>query len=200
MVPDYLITISNVDELDEMKITGHGETYFNERTVERRCGGVEARAMKVPVEYRLKSRKGDRTYNNFDHSNGGKGPMELRLESFGRVRALVIGPRGEGSKDLHRLIDEAAAIGAERGWRMMGARSVRDAREAFISRIKRSVGITAVRAAARLKRERLQFFLAGGGAKATGRRTEGQARFYSMREVYHDLFSGYGANSRHRGC
>ena len=93
-----------------------------------------------------------------------------------------------------------AAVGAERRWRAIGARSVRGARSVFVSRIRRSIGITAVRAAAKLKRERLQLFLSGGGARAAGRRTAGQARASSMREEYHDHYFGWGANSKRNGC
>ena len=35
--------------------------------------------------------------------DGQSGPLVRRLESFGRVRGLVVGPWGECSKDMHAL-------------------------------------------------------------------------------------------------
>ena len=40
-------------------------------------------------------------------SEGQSGPLVIRLESFSRVRGLVVGPWGECSTDMHALITGA---------------------------------------------------------------------------------------------
>ena len=115
------------------------------------------------------------------------GPMERRLNNFGQIRSLVIGPRGEGSKDIHRLINMTSEIAAEHRWREMGARSVDEARIVFRGRMRRSIGITAVREAAKLKRERLGIVL-GDGKAAETRRRWGAHFSRKMQEEYYACF------------
>ena len=52
---------------------------------------------------------------------GQTGPLVQRLEGYGKLWGLVVGPWGEGSKDLHTLISVIGksmvdARGRERGW------------------------------------------------------------------------------------
>ena len=170
LFPDFLIDWGPEypDELCNVKCC-QGKSYFDARSVEDRCGGVERRARRVPSEYRRKARKADREYNDWDAESNGPGPVESRLAGFGTVRALVFGPRGEVSKDVERLIRKAAEVGAERRWRLMGARSQQEARAALLFMMRRSIGITAVRANAKMMRERLGLVL-GNGAAASKRR------------------------------
>ena len=70
--------------------------------------------------------------NNWDREQNGPGPVELRLKSFGAVKALVFSPRGESSKDVGSLIKACAESGGERRWRELGARSAVEA-TAFIA-------------------------------------------------------------------
>jgi len=197
LVPDFLINFraSGTSELNELKIVNHCPTYFRADTVNVRCGGVRRRASKVHKEYVNKCRKADVEYNGFDPSTGGKGPMERRLAEFGQVRALVIGPRGEGSDDLHRFVTITSEIAAERRWRGIGARNQQEARSVIKGRMIRSIGITAVREAARMKRERLGVALGDASAANRTRQRAGQfAR--TMREEYYASF-GRGPGGRH---
>ena len=189
MVPDFMIQPRPFmpQALNELKIASQSKTYFNERTVGTRCGGVMRRASTINREYEWKCDKADRAYNAFDTSGGAKGPMRLRLAGFGRVRSLVIGPRGEGSEDLHRLLDTIADVAAERKWRRMGARNPHEARAVIAARVYRSIGILSVREAAKMKRERLGIALGDGSAASRRRKRAGQfAR--TMREEYQAHF------------
>ena len=73
------------------------------------------------------------------------------------------------------LFTQMAKVGAERKWRIMGARSIPEARAVLKRRITRMVGNFAIRAAARLKREVLGIALGGGNAAAKAR-----AKFFSF--------------------
>ena len=123
----------------------------------------------------------------------GPGPVEQRLAEFGQTRALVFGPRGECSKDVLWLINYMAQTGGERRWRDMRARSISEAVACLKTRILRSVGITAVLAAARLKRERFGILLSGGKA-AMKRRKQARGRARSDRDEY-DFQFGFAPHS-----
>ena len=81
---------------------------------------------------------------------------------------MVAGPRGSVSNDMHELIKEIAEVGAEQKWRTMGARSMEEARGVIKGALKRRIGITAARAAARLIIARAG--IVRGDAKAAARR------------------------------
>ena len=68
---------------------------------------------------------------------GVKGPVERRLEQFGRVWGLVFGSFGEISKDLHALMRIVARANAEKHWRAIGANSSELAQAASANMIKR---------------------------------------------------------------
>lgn len=187
MVPDFQVVVSNKPMLFELKTVHHGKTYFNRRTVDIRNGGVEKRAGTINAEYQKKAREADRKWGpggGWDRGAQGPGPVEQRLAEFGQVRSLVVGPRGEVSKDMVWLVSAMATVGAERKWRTMGARSIPEARAVLKRRFTRMVGNFSIRAAARLKREVLGIALGGGAAAAKAR--ERAKRFH------HNLSNEYG--------
>jgi hypothetical protein len=176
LVPDFKIELPGKPEaLFELKCIGHSDLYFNTSTAETKCGGVAKRASKVHGEYVDKARRADREFNRFVSVNGSMGPMEIALSRFGVVRALVLGPRGEGSEDLIVLLRETAKAAAQKLWRKLGATSAEEARGHFVQRFFRSVGITAVREAAKIKRERLGFLLSATGTTFAASRQEAQS-------------------------
>ena len=73
----------------------------------------------------------------------------------------------------------------------MGARSISEARGIITNRIKRSFGITACLAAARLKRERLGIAL-GDGPAASKRRRDEQFKHWNWFKEYQAQFGGGG--------
>ena len=85
------------------------------------------------------------------------GPVLSLLRTFPRVIGLAFGAFGEASPDVHTLLAHAATVGAARMWRTMGARSMLEARGFLVSQLRRTWGVAAVRAAARLRASRAVF-------------------------------------------
>ena len=187
LVPDLKITPlpPKDDHLLELKCFGYAR-YLHTRTgIRERGGAVNRRAARIDSEYRRKARNADRKYNGTPP--GVCGPVQTRLKSYGHIWGLAIGPRGEISKDLERLIDVSAKIGAERKWRAMGSRSQREAAAVLKNAMRRRIGVVAVRENARLKRERLAIILSpDGGAAAAGRRAAAYGHFNARDEQ--DMF------------
>ena len=80
--------------------------------------GSDRRANGLPNLYRKKLLPLDTRFHGA--VPGQSGPLVRRLDSFGRVRGLVVGPWGECSKDLHSLIkvmgeSKVAAQARDRG-------------------------------------------------------------------------------------
>ena len=65
------------------------------------------------------------------------------------MRAMVFGHYGEGSSDVHALIQALAETQASASWRLLGARSQQEALSYFTSAIRRMVGVTVLREMAR---------------------------------------------------
>ena len=83
--------------------------------------------------------------------------MRSTLRALGPVRAAVWGNYGEASDDVHQLLDIVADLASKKAWRQLGARSVAEARGYFVQQLRRSWGLTAVRAFARHRLRRVQF-------------------------------------------
>ena len=146
-----------------------------------RCVGVHRRAKTVHREYVAKAIKTDRKYNNTPR--GEKGPLQSRLEEYGEIQALVIGPRGEASKHVHGLVHSLAEIAAEKTWKEMGATSITLARDVWEYKMVRQLGILCVRENAKLIRERLAMQF-GDWASAASRRTAAERNQRTMADEY----------------
>ena len=68
----------------------------------RKGTGVERRASKLANEYRASLAKYDRQFHGV--REGEVGPLVRRLQSYGKLEGLVVGPWGNGSRDLHDLV------------------------------------------------------------------------------------------------
>ena len=80
--------------------------YPRDGNLARRKKGVERRSAVLPEEYRKPLEKLDRKYH---HTLPGQvGPLERRLQGYGRLQCLVMGAFQEGSKDLHALLEVLA--------------------------------------------------------------------------------------------
>ena len=90
-----------------------------------------------------------------EHSPAGTKPVLQRLESFGPVRGLVAGQYSEVSPDVHTLIKISAQGIADKQWRVLGARSAKEARGFVTSAIKRRVGLFTAREMARHRLHRV---------------------------------------------
>ena len=90
------------------------------------------------------------------------------LESFPPVSGLVFGSTAcGGSREVGVLLQQAAASAAQRQWRVLGARSVTEARAFMISIMRQQVGFAAAIAHARLRLSRLE--LLGHTGRVAGR-------------------------------
>ena len=67
---------------------------------------------------------------------------------------------------MHQLLDIVADLASKKEWRQLGARSVGEARGYFVQQLRRSWGLTAVRAFARHRLRRVQFVGAERRARA----------------------------------
>jgi len=131
------------------------------RALGERRHAVTERARKVPSDYAAHARRLDEEH--FDVSAGAvrmgtvpQGPVLTRLMTYPDTVGLVFGAYGEASDSVHRLLDEAVASAA-RGWADIGARSEAEARSFLSTRYHRLWGITAARAAARLRLSRMRY-------------------------------------------
>ena len=120
LIPDFRLRLptpeGTTDSLAELKITSAGVTCYPRGVAGR---GTDRRANGLPTLYRNKLAKYDRKYHGT--AQGQTGPLVQRLEGYGKLWGLVVGPWGEGSKDLHSLVkimgeSSVAARGRARGW------------------------------------------------------------------------------------
>jgi len=97
------------------------------------------------------------------------GPVQAKLRTFDPVRGSVFGAWGEGSPDTERLLTAFCRAGASRHWRSMQVATPTQAQGILAWMLRRRWGMTALREAARLKLERLEF-VGRGAAEASDRR------------------------------
>ena len=187
MVPDFmLIPEPPQRQLSDVKRIYCGDTRSNlycGAAQEERSGAVNRRAAKVHTDCHVQMRKADRKYNGVDPQDDNPGPLQAALEAYGRVQGWVLGAFGEASRDLHTLVKLIGDLGASRGWREMGARTVVEASAVLHQRARRHIGIEAVRSHARLKLDRLAW-VTGGAAAAGTRRTNARSRARAQRDAY----------------
>jgi len=126
--------------------------YASARARDEQAGAVAQRAHQVAPEYLAHARRLD-----VSHSAIGSKAIENHLLSFGQVRALVFGYTGEASSDVHNLVSYVADCMARRQWRLLGARSMEEARSFMIARVRRRLGMTVVREFARHRLRRVPF-------------------------------------------
>jgi hypothetical protein len=200
LVPDFKFSPHGRPEfLAELKCINSSAEYFNDVSARTRNGGVAKRATTVHSDYVATAAKADREINNFVSAGGSKGPMQERLEQFGKVHALVVGPRGECSDDLAELLRMIATTAGNRKWRELGATSPVEARAVYLERAFRAVGITAARANAQMLRERLGIWRSGSAQSANVNRAEQKRQHDAARDEYASSFGGGPWQSGRRG-
>ena len=132
----------------------------------------------------------------------GIGPVERRLGEFGEVHGLVVGAFGEGSEDLHNLLQVMAesrvtCVDLLRGQPGAGAR---EELGVVVGQLRRRLSVAAVRANSNCLLTRLA--LVGDGARqASDRRQWRKREEHLMRKEreaqWHRQIRGYGIT--HRG-
>ena len=169
LVPDFLFTLAldgpERELLFELKTLHVGPSTYAPAL--HRCEAVARKARTLPSVYAAKAREVD---VRFCHTAPGTvGPVETKLRTYDPVRGLVFGAFGETSPDVERLLSACCQAGATRHWREMRLATPAEARGILAWMLRVRWGMTAVREAARLKLERLEF-VGNGAAAASDRR------------------------------
>ena len=174
MVPDFRLALPSptegtVTRLAELKVLNCCPSRYQVGARER---AVDIRAHELPAAYRKKARDVDRLY--VGTQVGEVGPVQRKLEGYGDLQGLVVGAFGEGSEDLHSLVQamatsRVASVGLARG---------RPGTEAelglVVGQIRRRLSVTSVRAQADSLMARL--LLVGEGVVQADRRRQWAAR------------------------
>ena len=124
------------------------------------------RARRVQGDYERHAASVDARAEVQRFNSGRQDAVMGALRALGPVRAAVWGNYGEASDDVHQLLDICADLASRARWRQLGARSVGEARGYFVQQLRRSWGLTAVRAFARHRLRRVQFVGAERRARA----------------------------------
>jgi hypothetical protein len=198
LVPGLMATCRQTPEAPERRTLLEIKTlHFAPTTypsVAERCNGVTRRANAVGTEYLRKARGLDQRWLGTTADQ--RGPVELKLRSFGDVRALVFGAWGEASGDVEWLLNQLAEVGAYRHRSAMEASSPEAAREALIWLLQRRWGMTALKANARLLLERLGH-VGRGSSAAADRRSTARAEFGARLRRYVE-WASRGPLTRHK--
>ena len=194
LVPDYRLCLptpeGTTDCLAELKIIGAGVTWHPRG---RKGTGVERRAATLPGYYRRELAKYDRRFHGT--VGGEAGPLVQLLQSYGKLEGLVVGPWGNGSKDLHDLVRtmaecRVAARARARGW----PASDWELGE-VMGKIRRDLSLDFVRSNALCVLARIG--QVGGGARAAAQRREQAGREEEARK--RERMAHYLAHIRGRG-
>ena len=126
---------------------------------------------------------------------GQSGPLVRRLESFGRVKGLVVGPWGDCSKDMHSLIKVLGETKVAARARARGRQSSDNELGVVIAQIRKYLSTAFVRAQGLCLINRLCFL--GEGAKAAAGRRDLARRLEVSRK--RDMMAHYQAHIRGQG-
>ena len=199
LVPDFKADnggrIDGRVRLGDVKVIHDCPTRYRARHMRGHALAVEQRANAVHAEYHRKARDVDRRYNGCRDDE--VGPCGRKLDSFPRIEGFVVGSYGESSKDLLNLLREEAALGAQRCWRDMGARSADEAAGLLYTKLRRNLGIAIVRARARLLIDRVNLILAGNGAREAAQRRASNRFAWRQLRVERSTLGGFAQGQRH---
>jgi len=166
LIPDLTIPRAGTRILHDLKFIGTGASIFD-------LGGegiaIETRAARVNTEYVAKAASHDAA-NRFSRTSD-------TLKKSGTVRGLVVGPRGELSKDLQSLVRQAASKAAHENWRRLGKESSQLARADYLRIFTKKLAIAGIRAQASWLAGRYEQAIAQmAGAAAPDKRARDQDR------------------------
>lgn len=176
IVPDMRISIPEegnlAKRLHEIKIISSSKTrYTIHREGQEATRAVDKRAGELNAEYLAKARRTDQTYCGT--AQGTVGPVERKLGSLGRVHGIVVGAFGEGSDDLHSLINHLAVSRVRYAGPQLGRRGQLRTEEAEIAIsttfLRKTLSICAVRSQAQVLLGRLEVIGPGSAAAALRR-------------------------------
>ena len=168
LIPDFRLRLptpgGTTDRLAELKFVSAGISWFPRGAKGK---GTDRRAAGLPQLYRKKLIPFDSKYHHTP--DGQTGPLVRRLESYGRLEGLVVGPWGDASKDLHNLVKVLGENKVAMQARATGREASENEQGIIISQIRKFLSTAFVRAQSLCLINRLAHL--GDGAKAAaGRR------------------------------
>ena len=178
------------DSLAELKICGASNCWYPRGKDGR---GTDNRAGGLPKLYRDSLLKYDRRFYNTQP--GETGPLVERLQSFGDLWGLVVGPWGDSSHDMHQLIKVLAQQRVAYRDKSRGTISEPDHLSVVIGQIRRVLSCTFVRAQGLCLLQRLTQL--APGARGAAERRAGAKRQEAVRRL--ELVSQWQAQVRGRG-
>ena len=155
--------------------------------------GADKRAGGLQKIYENKLKALDRRYHGTREKE--KGPLERRLDSFGKLEGLVVGAWGEGSKDLHALVKTMAEARVLASSQARGFVAGEGELSIATANIRRVLSCVFVRAQALCLLARLSQVGAGARGAADRRAAAIKADFTRRQEARANWF----ANVRGRG-
>ena len=169
LIPDFKIRLPTpeglTDHLAELKFISAGVSWFARGV---RGKGTDRRAAGLPLLYKRALERLDTSHHNTQA--GQTGPLVRRLQSYGKLEGLVVGPWGEGSKDLHNLVKVIAETKLATKSRSLG-RAMSDSELGIIvSQVRKYLSTSFIRAQSLCLINRLGF-LGEGAQAAAGRRS-----------------------------
>ena len=173
LVPDYRLRLPTpqgpTDVLAELKVIGAGISWHPRG---QKGTGVERRAATLPGDYKRELAKYDRRFHNA--TGGEAGPLVRLLQSYGKLETLVVGPWGNGSKDLHQLVRTLAECRVSARARARGWEGPDWELGEVMGQIRRALSLDFVRAQALCTIARIGQL--GEGARAAGQRRQQATR------------------------
>ena len=170
LVPDFQLGL--VDErgeeklvLAELKVLSCCPTRYSPASQVR---AVDRRARALNGEYRVKAIGVDRQYGGV--AEGVLGPVQRKLESFGDIKGLVFGAFGEGSEDVHSLVQNLATSRAKSVALQRGREGGEGELAGIVGEVRRRLSVAAVKAQADCLLNRMSSI--GKGAVAAGKRRQ----------------------------
>ena len=150
LLPDFRLEIPSPAgepeyRLAELKMIGAVPKWYpRSGNLARSKRGVERRVVPLPLEYSNPLAKLDRKYHGTPV--GQVGPLERRLQGYGRLQCLVMGSFQEGSKDLHALLETLADCKLRTRGLARGREGTERERSAILSDLRRELSTVGARA------------------------------------------------------
>ena len=129
---------------------------------------IYRRAHLLQGEYKKKARDVDRRYVGIPEDQ--MGPVEARLDQYGDLQGLVVGAFGEGSDDLHNLVQILAETRIRTLGMARGTPGTEEEQGVIVGQIRRRLSVVSVRAQAECLMSRMSHI--GEGANGADKRRQ----------------------------
>ena len=184
LVPDFRLRLPTpeglTDHLAELKFISAGISWYARGAKGR---GSDRRAAGLPKLYKRKLIPFDTRYHNTP--GGQTGPLVRRLESYGKLESLVVGPWGDCSKDLHSLIKTLGENKVAVQARATGRQASDNELGVIISQIRKYLSTAFIRAQSLCLINRLAHLGEGAVAAAGRRNLAKRLEFGRKREAHY---------------